>query len=98
MEESQSSMVRFVNGMVYEIVHVFWVNEESGEEVKVVEVGAGEDTVMMSFPGHVFMAYSGDGVDDGNGDGVGERRKKEFTVGGAGDEGEDRIQEFHMEF
>jgi len=100
IEQPRVPKVKFVNGMVDEIVHLFWVDGESGEEHRVAEVGAGEEVVQNSFPGHVFVAYGENS--GGSGDGSGERKRKEFTVGGGdGDDGnarDDEFQEFHVEF
>jgi len=86
---------RFVNGMVEEVMHLFWKDVSTGEEKRIAAVAAGEEVVQNSWPGHVFVVYAG-----GDERGGEEVRRKEFVIGG-GDEGEGEsggYQNFHVEF
>jgi len=53
-------MAKFHNRMMDGLLHLFWLNEATGEEVPVDTVKAGKTYVSSTYQGHKFIAYADD--------------------------------------
>lgn len=57
-EDLPPPMAKFHNRLRDGILHLFWLNEATGEEVPVETVSAGKSYVSTTYMGHKFVAYA----------------------------------------
>jgi hypothetical protein len=59
-EDLPPPTARFHNRLRDGILHLFWLNEATGEEVPVETVSPGKTYVSSTYEGHKFVAYADD--------------------------------------
>ena len=57
-EDLPPPMAKFHNRLRDGLLHLFWLNEATGEEVPVETVSAGKTYVSTTYTGHKFVAYA----------------------------------------
>jgi len=61
-EDLPPPMARFHNRLKDSFLHLFWLNEATGEEVPVETVSPGKTYVSSTYEGHKFVGYADDDV------------------------------------